>query len=313
MRSDRRALIIGIDEYKLLQKLDFPQNDAISLFEILQSYNCQFSCDLMGVEAKASTIREKFKALFSDADENATLLFYFAGHAQTIHGGTYLITCDAEEDVESGVYFQRLIDIVSNSRKPNQSCIFILDCCRAGALPIEQAKIDFTSLQNIVSSSLGITLLAATEEDKDAIEREDLQHGVFTYWLIEGLKGQAANQNGDVTISSLQEYLSDVMTKRSYKQRVVYKTTTVGASPVLAKGYSPNTHKALSLLSADQLREVEVTSRDSIIRLQDKSRVDYNLWITRGYMEVSNETSQLVSWRDELRSKRVVVKEQITG
>ena len=201
-----------------------------------------------------------------------------------------------------GVYFRRLVDIVDQFRQPNQSCIFLLDCCHAGGMPIEQASLGLSGLQSIVAASSGITLIAASEEDKSASETEKLEHGIFTYWLLQGLEGEAANKEGMVTIASLQEYISTTMMQRGYTQKVVYKTTSIGVLPILANGLVPKGEKSAEILSEEQLQDIEHETQSVLGRLEEQTRVNHNTWIATNYRDVSRDLSSLVTWRDGLRA-----------
>ena len=49
-----------------------------------------------------------------------------------------------------------------------------------------------------------------------SLELPELGHGIFTYYLVEGLKGAAdANHDGIVSLIELYAYVKDQVTKRS--------------------------------------------------------------------------------------------------
>jgi hypothetical protein len=47
MGTSRRALLVGIQEYQLLGKLDYAKYDAKTINEVLIDYHSQFSCTLL--------------------------------------------------------------------------------------------------------------------------------------------------------------------------------------------------------------------------------------------------------------------------
>jgi uncharacterized caspase-like protein len=52
-------------------------------------------------------------------------------------------------------------------------------------------------------------VLTASKASEVSEEREDLGHGVFTYYLLEGLKGKAdADKDGIVTVDEAYAYVS---------------------------------------------------------------------------------------------------------
>ena len=75
-----------------------------------------------------------------------------------------------------------------------------------------------------LSRSTGPHVVAATTTDQFAAEVKDLGHGVFTYTLLEGLKGKAAGGSDTVTVLKLMGYIEEQLpeiTKR-YKQEAPF-------------------------------------------------------------------------------------------
>ena len=60
-----------------------------------------------------------------------------------------------------------------------------------------------------LSHAKGRVVLAASRANEVSAERPDMQHGVFTYYLLEGLRGKA-DIDGDniITIDELYNYVS---------------------------------------------------------------------------------------------------------
>ena len=310
MRSNRRALIIGVQNYAILPLLKYARNDAELINAQLQEYNCQFSCLLLTNEqATAKSIRDSFRELFKDAADDAIIIFYFAGHGIVQDKATFLVTLDVEDDPESGVSFDRLTQYVKSYIKESQSVIFILDCCHAGAMPVEEISIILNPVIDTVSRTSGITLLAATEETEKAYERDDIAQGVFTNFLFLGLSGAAANPDGKVTTSSLHDYMSKAMEVITHKQRLVYKTTIIGESPILAQGYSPQTYIHVSKLQPSKITEIESIFRSRINEVRRNSEGDRSAWFDRYYSEASNSISLLM----EFMSKQEKIYPEITA
>jgi len=302
MRSDRRALIVGIDDYEYLPLLPFALNDALRIENVLSSYPCQFGTILCGSEIKRNELRNKFRQLFTDADENAVLLFYYAGHGNTIDGGTYLITKgDAETEHQDGVHFGTLVEIVGDLRRPNQSVIFILDCCHAGALNVEGLKVDANNLQkNHVGSS--IVLLAATEPNHKSYEADEYENGVFTHWVCQGLSGSAANNIGVVTPNSLFDYVSEAMKNSGAKQNPLYKVSVMGSNAELSKGHKPINSLNDNKLSTKMIEEIILETQQIIKKSTEMLKVwpasarDLQLMVsgvTQWHKDLVNKHSEL--------------------
>jgi uncharacterized caspase-like protein len=60
-----------------------------------------------------------------------------------------------------------------------------------------------------LSKGKGRIVLSASKASEVSEEREDLGHGVFTYYLLEGLRGSAdADRDGVITVDEAYGYVS---------------------------------------------------------------------------------------------------------
>jgi len=57
--------------------------------------------------------------------------------------------------------------------------------------------------------------LYATEIGQVAYEFKEKKQGYFTWALVEGLKGGAANEQGEITLAGLVKYLQDAARRRT--------------------------------------------------------------------------------------------------
>ncbi len=79
--------------------------------------------------------------------------------------------------------------------------ILFLDTCHAGNR-YDDRLFGETYQANII-------VYAAARWDQEALERADLGHGLFTYAIVEGVKGKAKNPAGEVRTEGLRDYLKD--------------------------------------------------------------------------------------------------------
>jgi uncharacterized caspase-like protein len=84
---------------------------------------------------------------------------------------------------------------------------------------------DRKALMQLARSS-GVHVLAASTGDQQAAEVKELGHGVFTYLLLKGLKGEAATatSKNHVTVLGLFAYINDQLPEISkrYKTEAQY-------------------------------------------------------------------------------------------
>jgi len=92
-----------------------------------------------------------------------------------------------------------------------------------------------------LAKSRGRLVIAASGPNEVALEPTDLGHGLFTYYLLEGLAGKA-DRNGDgiVTVSELFPYLEDQIDRKARaaggRQRPVMKGDIEGTLPLSRPG-----------------------------------------------------------------------------
>jgi uncharacterized caspase-like protein len=87
----------------------------------------------------------------------------------------------------------------------------------------------------------GRLVMTASGANEVALEPADLGHGLFTYYVLEGLSGKA-DRNGDgvVTVSELYPYVEDQVERRSRaagsRQRPLMKGDIEGTLPLSQLG-----------------------------------------------------------------------------
>jgi uncharacterized caspase-like protein len=60
-----------------------------------------------------------------------------------------------------------------------------------------------------ISQGRGRVVLTASDANEVTVESDDLRHGVFTYYLLEGLRGKAdLDGNGIITVDEVYRYVS---------------------------------------------------------------------------------------------------------
>src|SRR5262249_40169962 len=97
--------------------------------------------------------------------------------------------------------------------------VVLLDSCFSGAAggrsPLDpkasgvRAPISDKFLDRMAHVGKGRVVLTASGPDEPAQESSDVGHGVFTYFLLEGLHGAADfNKDGDIDVQEIYRYVS---------------------------------------------------------------------------------------------------------
>ncbi len=114
--------------------------------------------------------------------------------------------------------------------------IFIADTCYSGAsggrtMVASKARDSLSEkFFERISKGKGRVIISSSSANEISKEDDKLKHGIFTYYLLEGLKGQADHDSdGIITVSELFSYLSRKVPEASGQdQHPVRKGETEG-------------------------------------------------------------------------------------
>jgi uncharacterized caspase-like protein len=60
------------------------------------------------------------------------------------------------------------------------------------------------------------TVLSASRHDQISSSSPELKHGIFSYYLMKGMEGDAdANKDGKITLGEMQKYLSEQVSRQA--------------------------------------------------------------------------------------------------
>jgi signal recognition particle receptor subunit beta len=227
-REEVYAVVVGINKYKSFPALKYAANDAREFYRYLTEVN-QVPKDhvwlLLDEEATLEKLRTTLGTLLRrNAGKDDTVIIFLAGHGATEQDVSspdgdglekYILPSNADpKDLyatampmsEIARIFQRI-----NSER----LVFIGDTCYSGAsggrtipYPGMRANISNAFLERI-SQGKGRVILTASDANELSMERDDMKHGVFTYYLLEGLHGKAdLDGDGVVTLDEVYRYVS---------------------------------------------------------------------------------------------------------
>jgi hypothetical protein len=245
--EDRQGVIIGINEYNDLSipKLAGAVNDATDICKRLKDFgNFKVTNDhfLIDKEATGKAIRKAISDLLWQPDPCDLALFYFSGHGFVDgYGNGYIAPYDMlkQEPFVCGIDMPELKKIILNS--VNKSIVLIiLDCAYSGILTkgdksIPDAKAPFDSYfrnLNLERGGEGKIIIASSEGGhvskeiniKHENEQEPHPHGVFTFYLLEGLDGKAADQTGIITLEGLYKYVENQLAIKGKQEPKFFAT-----------------------------------------------------------------------------------------
>jgi len=227
-RKNVWAVVIGIDNYQNVRHLKYATKDARAFYShlvnIIKIPEGNISL-LLNDQAYLYEIRSILGThLKRKAGKDDMVMIFFAGHGATEEDSMspdgdglekYILPYDADLKnlYASALPMSEITKIFS--RINSERLIFIADACYSGAsggrtigIRGMRANISDAFLDRI-SKGRGRVIITASGANEVSAENDDLKHGVFTYFLLEGLRGKAdADKDGMITVDEVYNYVS---------------------------------------------------------------------------------------------------------
>ncbi len=212
------ALVIGISQYKNLPEkgqLKFADRDANEIFTTLISpEGGQFPANnvhpLIGPRATLANLRHELEEwLPSVSKEDDRVLIYFAGHGFVSGGRAYLAPYDVDPgNISQTAYPMDVLSDVFGAKIKAKWRVLLTDACHSGAiLPATDPQAINQRLQSLNPSVFSLTASRDREQSFEGTKWGG-GHGVFTYYVYQGLRGEAdASGDGIVTADELADYV----------------------------------------------------------------------------------------------------------
>jgi uncharacterized caspase-like protein len=254
-RAQYWAVVIGVSEYadSRIPSLRYATADARAIYDWLVDPNGGRYAParvklLLDREATAANMKDALFNWLRQAIAEDVILIYFAGHGSPDSPDSaqnlFLLPNDTRYDNVAATGFP-MWDIETALKRfiKAKRVVVIADACHSGGVG---ASFDIarraagTTPSNPISSGIqslsrvgdGIAVISASDERQFSAEGEKFGggHGVFTHFLLEGLKGQADyNRDSRVTLGELIPYLSEQ----------VRRETLSNQSPTVAGKFDP--------------------------------------------------------------------------
>ncbi|HVQ37466.1 MAG TPA: tetratricopeptide repeat protein, partial [Pyrinomonadaceae bacterium] len=233
--AKRWALVIGVDKYMdpQISPLKGSDNDARLIADALVRY-AGFPPDQVILLSTAQpmerqptrvNILRRLSNLSTAVPKDGLLLISFAGHGMERGGQAFLMPSDAQ--ISDQISFLEETAISLNRVKERikdtgvGQVLVLLDACRNdpggradAPNPLSNA---YTSAFNFDVRNREVQAFAtvyATGIGQRAYEYTEKKQGYFSWALVEGLKGAAANEKGEITLSQLVKHIQDTVPKR---------------------------------------------------------------------------------------------------
>jgi hypothetical protein len=208
--QNRWALLVGVNRYvdPAFPLLKFCVNDVLALDATLKDlgYTVVTLHDDAAEERLRPTrdnVEAELTRLCQVAGPDDLLFVHFACHGKLVDGEPMLIT----RETRAPTLARRALPLSDVERQMRESearrLVLTLDACHTG-VEIGRDLADPEFIRNAYELAEGFALIAASTAQQIAQEWAEEEHGVFTYYLLEGLSGQADHDDKNfVTVGDL--------------------------------------------------------------------------------------------------------------
>lgn len=217
------GLIVGVSDYNEVKPLDYADNDADIMYRLLKKTFPGNDANLKLITNKDVTERSVkigLNSMISKAQEGDLVVFYFSGHGDVVKDTSqndivgYFLMHDAPEDrwydLGGGVEFEYVNNCINRITNDKKAEVWLMtDACKSGKVVDEDgAKEAMTTLNSSFSNTTKFISCGKTEF---SFEDDKLEQGVFTYYLVKALSGEADTDDnkGALNVRELDTYMKD--------------------------------------------------------------------------------------------------------
>ena len=231
------AVIVGVSEYQNpgIPSLKFADKDAEAFANFLRrpeggGYDSDHLHLLLNKDATLTNVKANLINFLNQAIDMDLVIIYFAGHGApepAKPSNMYLLTYDSDPSSLGTTAFPMWdIETVLRRYINAKRVVVFSDACHSGAISANFATRGLGSSEpNLVNQVLadlsktkeGIVVFTASAAGEVSQEFQDMGHGVFTYYMLEGLEGKADYDNDyTVTINELMRYVEEQVKRKTH-------------------------------------------------------------------------------------------------
>ena len=233
INRDAIALIVGVENYENL-----PAAPAIHADKDAE-YFADFAHYKLGIprnniitainsDAKRLNILKAITKVTKLSTKDKTEVFiFFAGHGLAATDGqdVFLLPYDGDKDYLDATAMTRDEIFQLVERIEPKSVTVFLDACYTGGTRSEditlvagKRPVRVEALNQSVPK--GFTILSASASDETSMALEAAEHGMFSYFLMKGMEGDAdADNDNQITMAEMRDYVKDKVVRQSNFQQ----------------------------------------------------------------------------------------------
>jgi hypothetical protein len=228
--SHKWALVIGIEKYKNTAAVQFAESDAIdtknyfiyrigvpeeNIFTLLNENASKAAIEVV--------VKDRLKGLTQEGD---TVYVYYAGHGIPSDATPYLLPYDGDAD-SPAITAYPVDALYSDLDKLSAKNVFVfMDTCFSGRSGREEkdtfllagARPGVLKVRDPLLVSDKIVAFTAAKSNQLSNFYQEEGHGLFTYYLLKGLMGDADSKgDGTIRVKELAQYVEEHVGSESRK------------------------------------------------------------------------------------------------
>ncbi len=312
---ERWAVIVGISDYRnnpQITDLKYADRDAQSFYDFLISPQggC-FKRDniqlLLNEKATVSNLRYALGTFLGKTADTDLVVIFMAGHGTPDPKkweNLYFLTYDANPDsLPNTAYPMWEMETALQRFIKAKRVIVVTDACHSAALSGGMIAMRGQDgyrvneyIQKLAESREGCTFITASRAGEGSQESEKWGsgHGVFTYFLLEGLQGKAdRNKDGFITVKEAYDYLYPKVQRESENGQTPFAGAYLDNS-IPVGICNPETTGLTANLSTSSIQDVipaKAGIQGSHKEIKGMTFIDNN---QQGYKEYRHEATGMV-------------------
>ncbi|MBF0329879.1 MAG: caspase family protein [Nitrospirae bacterium] len=219
IRKESFALVIGISKYReeVIPAVKYASRDAEVVAKYLENVG-GIPRDNIKLLTDTSVTKSDLEAYIEDwlprrISKDSTVFIYYAGHGtpDAESKEAYIVPYEGHPDFPSKLYpLKRMYE--SLNKLPAKNVVVMLDSCFSGAGSRSVTKVGsrplILSIENHALENGKLNVIAASTGSQISSDYESVKHGLFTYYLLRGMRGEADKDgNGIIELGELYDYV----------------------------------------------------------------------------------------------------------
>lgn len=224
--SGNVALVVGLGRYreKSIPGVKYAARDAEVVARYLQNVGSVASDDIKIITDDGAT-KSDLESYLEDwlprrVGPDSTVFFYYAGHGAPDPTGkeAFIVPFEGHPDYPSKLFpLTRLYAALA--KLPAKAVVVMLDSCFSGAkgrgLSQEGAR-PLIAIQETGGLDPKLSVLAGASGTQITSDFDKVEHGLFTYYLLKGMRGDAdADRDGSITLGELYPFVRKNVSDRA--------------------------------------------------------------------------------------------------